>query len=407
MFLLAVVLLISYVDRGNLATAAPLIKQELQLDTAQIGLLLSAFYWTYVACMVPVGWATERFGAHRVLAVGATLWAVATLLTGFAHGLLSLLLLRLALGVGESAVFPASSSLIATHVPVERRGGANGMISFGYLVGPAIGTFVGGWLMQRHGWRPVFLLFGALSLLWLWPWLRYTARTAAVAVRPATLEQMPSYAQILRQRGLWGVSLGHFAGNYNWYFILSFLPLYLVEVRGFSMGTMAGVAGGAYLVNAVSAMLSGWYADRWIRAGRSATVFYKWAMTLSHVVSIGAMAGMLLLPVRESIACLFLYEVFLGFSSPGTFGIGQILAGPLATGRWIGVQNFCGNIAGILAPALSGWMVLATGNYVLAFTVAGLINVLGIFGWGYLLPKVEPIDWSAPARVTRVGPLRS
>ena len=300
-FLVSVILLMNYIDRGNLATAAPLVKTELGLDDSQIGVLLSSFYWTYVAFMIPVGWATERFGAHRVLAVGATLWSLATLFTGFAPGLSTIFLLRLLLGAAESTVFPAVSSLLATHVPLEKRGMANGIMSFGYMVGPAVGTFAGGLLMESWGWRPVFILFGAISLVWVLPWIRFSAGHRPTTQAPASIGAAPSYAQILRQRGLWGASLGHFSSNYNYYFILSFLPLYLVEQRGFSMTEMGQVAGSAYLVNALAALAGGWYMDRWVRAGRSRTVIYKLAMTSSHVISIGAMIGMMLLPVRESI----------------------------------------------------------------------------------------------------------
>ena len=178
-FLVSLILLMNYIDRGNLATAAPLVKTELGLDDGQIGVLLSSFYWTYVAFMIPVGWATERFGAHRVLAVGAALWSVATFLTGFAPGLPTIFLLRLLLGAAESTVFPAVSSLLATHVPLDKRGMANGIMSFGYQVGPAIGTFAGGILMEHWGWRPVFILFGAISLVWVLPWLRFSRGHAA------------------------------------------------------------------------------------------------------------------------------------------------------------------------------------------------------------------------------------
>ena len=116
-------------------------------------------------------------------------------------------------------------------------------------------------------------------------------------------------------------------------------------------------------------------------------------MVVSHAVSIGAMAGMMVLPVEGAIACLFIYEIFLGFCSPATFAIGQTMAGPLATGRWIGIQNFCGNLAGILAPAITGLLVASTGNYTLAFLLACLVNGLGILGWGIILPRVQPVTW--------------
>jgi MFS family permease len=389
--LLAAAVGINYVDRGNLATAAPLIQDELHLSSTQLGFLLSAFFWTYVTAMAPAGWLAERYGARRVLAGGVAIWSVATLLTGLANGLVMLLLLRLLLGLGESTAFPSASKALASEVPVSQLGLANGVLSFGYLVGPAVGTYLGGMLMASFGWRPVFVLFGCLSLLWLWPWLRTPHRAPEKTALVSS--DVPSFARILRQRGLWGASLGHFASNYNFYFILAWLPIYRVKARGFSMATMAAIAGGAYLINAISALLMGWATDSWCRAGRSPDLIYKGVMALSHVATIGCMIGMVLLPINGSIACLFGYEVVCGLSSPGVYAIPQILAGPQAAGRWVGVQNTCGNVAGIIAPALTGMLIDWSGNFVSAFVLAAAINVLGLVGWLFILPRIAPLNW--------------
>ncbi len=389
--LLAAAVGINYVDRGNLATAAPLIQDELHLSSTQLGFLLSAFFWTYVTAMAPAGWLAERYGARRVLAGGVVIWSVATLLTGLANGLIMLLLLRLLLGLGESTAFPSASKALASEVPVSQLGLANGVLSFGYLVGPAIGTYLGGMLMASLGWRPVFVLFGILSLLWLWPWLRTPHRPEVKTT--VVSGDIPSFARILRQRGLWGASLGHFASNYNFYFILAWLPIYLVKARGFSMATMAAIAGGAYLINAISALLMGWATDSWCRAGRSPDLIYKGVMAFSHVATIGCMVGMVLLPINGSIACLFGYEVVCGLSSPGVYAIPQILAGPQAAGRWVGVQNTCGNVAGIIAPAVTGMLIDWSGSFVSAFVLAAAINVLGLVGWLFILPKIAPLNW--------------
>jgi len=396
--LLSAVLFINYVDRGNLATAAPLIQAELHLSNTQLGFLLSAFFYTYVAAMTPVSWLGERYGAHRILGAGVAIWSVATLLTGFAGGFVALLLLRLMLGFGESAAFPCSSKLIAVAIAPPGIGTANGWMAFAYLMGPSIGTIVGGVLMSHFGWRPVFMLFGALSLLWLWPWSRVTVATLPPRGAPSDAGK-PTFTRILRERGLWGASLGHFSSNYNFYFILAWLPEYLVSVRGFSMQVMAGVAGVAYLINAISALVSGWAIDRWVRAGGSISRTYKGVMALSHVISIAAMAGMVLLPVRGSVACLFAYEVVLGLASPGVFAIPQIMAGPTAAGRWVGVQNTCGNVAGILAPLLTGVLVDATGSFASAFALAALVNVLGVVGWVLILPRIAPLRWDTEGAV--------
>jgi len=400
--LIALALLINYVDRGNLATAVPLIQDALHLSNKQLGFLLSAFFYTYVIAMVPLSWVAERYGAHRVLGAGVAVWSVATLLTGFAGGFLSLLVLRLLLGLGESVSFPSSSKLVATAVEPARLGVANGLMAFGYLVGPAVGTVAGGLIMAHYGWRASFVLFGAISLLWLWPWSRVRVKpaqavpsmdmTAAPAATPAA---SPTFGQILGQRGLWGTSIGLFASNYSFYFILSWLPDYLVKARGFSIQSMAVVAGGAYLINAIAALASGWVTDRWVAAGRSASLAYKTTMVVNHVVSIAAMAGMAFLPLRGCIACLFLYEIVLGISSPGVYAISQIMAGPSASGRWVGVQNACGNLAGILAPSITGILIGPQSSFSSAFGLAALVNVLGVLGWAVVLPRVVPLGWAA------------
>ncbi len=401
--LVSVALLINYIDRGNLATAVPLIHDELGLSGTQLGVLLSVFYYSYVLAMVPAGWLGERYGAHRVLAAGIAIWSVATLLTGFATGFWSLLLLRLLLGVGESAGFPCSSQLFATQLRLGQIDMANGVMSFSYLVGPAIGTVLGGLLMPIYGWRAVFVVFGALSLLWIWPLLRTRLQPVAKAADEPSASAGPPFSLILKQRGLWGASLGLFASNYNFYFILAWLPDYLVRERGFSLSVMAAVAGSAYLINAVSALAAGWVVAAWTRSGRSPNTFYKSLMAFSHIVSLGAMIGMTVLPVQGCIACLCLFEIGLGLMSPGVYAIPQIIAGPAATGRWVGVQNGCGNLAGVLAPMLTGILLDATGHFSSAFILAAGLNVLGLIGWLWMLPRIEPLDWSRAALAARVA----
>src|SRR3984885_1491973 len=177
--LVSAALLINYVDRGNLATAVPLIQGELGLSGTQLGFLLSVFYYSYVLAMVPAGWLAERYGAQRVLAAGIAIWSLATLLTGFATGFWPLLLLRLLLGVGESVGFPSTSQLFANQLPFAQVTTAKREYVYMYLVGPAIGTVLSVLLMRIYGWRAVFVMFGAVSLLCIVPILRIRLRPLA------------------------------------------------------------------------------------------------------------------------------------------------------------------------------------------------------------------------------------
>jgi len=404
LLLVTLAVFINYIDRGNLATAAPLMQDELGLSATQLGVLGSAFYYSYVPLMPVAGWFAEHFGPKRVLAAGILLWSLATAFTGLAGGFTALLMLRLLLGVGESVAFPAATKVVAASVPVERLGFANGFMSFGYLIGPAVGTAIGGYLMGWFGWRPVFVLFGLASLLWLWPWLRL--RLPSSAASAAAQSAAPGFPAILSQRALWGASLGHFASNYSYYFIIAWLPFYLVRVRGFSITAMATTASWAYLLNAVAALATGWLTDRWIRNGSTPTRVYKPIMALAQLGSFACMAAMAMLPATGSVAALLVFEFIAGCSYPGLFAIPQIIAGPEATARWVGVQNACGNIAGMVAPVLTGYLVDRTGRFDLAFALAAMVSVVGLIGWVWILPRIAPIDWSAVRGPTAAGTAR-
>jgi len=388
--LLAAVLFLNYVDRGALPTAAHLIQADLHLTSSQLGVLLSAFFWTYATIQVPVGWLAERYGAHRVLAIGLAIWALATMLVGVVSSFLLLLMLRLMLGVGESAGFPCTSKILASAVPTASLGTANGIIAFAYLLGPAVGIFLGGLLIEAYGWRVTFVVFGVSSLLWLWPWSR-----VSVQQRAALSADVATTWMILRQRALWGTGLGHFSSNYTFYFMLSWLPLYLVRERGFSNLEMARLAGSAYLVNAVFAMAGGWAIDRYIARSGSANFGYKLVMGATHLGSIACMLCMAVGPRPVALASIFVYQAVCGVQSPGVFAIPQILAGPAATARWVGIQNTLGNLAGILAPALTGFIVEWTGHFTLAFVFAAAVGVLGFVGWVFMVPRIREINWEA------------
>ncbi len=393
--LLALAVFINYVDRGNLATAAPLIGKELKLSNTQIGLLLSAFFWTYTPGQILSGWLAEKINAYRTLALGLAIWSLATALSGIASGFFALIVLRLVLGLGESAAFPCSSKLLAEHLPRHRLGAANGLIGVGLALGPAFGTYGGGTIMAHFGWRPVFLLFGVASMLWLVPWLLATRR-ASVAADTDARESAPSFFAILMKPDAWGASLGHFSANYAFYFVISWLPLYLMNARGFSASEMAEIGGVIYVVYAISAHLTGRISDWWMRRGASDTLVRK---TFSVTAHIGVAISMLACAIGSpavSIGSLLLAGIFFGFNTPTIYAVGQTLAGPRAGGKWIALQNCVGNAAGIVAPLVTGFIVDRTGQFGLAFLVAGAVSLAGAIGWGVIIRRVEPVAW-APA----------
>ena len=163
--LLGISVFINYIDRGNLSIAAPMLKDELRISATQLGILLSAFFWTY-ACLQPIaGWLVDRVNVNWVIAGGFFLWSAATAATGLVRTFSMLFALRLLLGIGESVAYPSYSKIIALNFPEEHRGLANSVISAGLVLGPGMGMLVGGTLMGRFGWRPEMCIRDRLTAM--------------------------------------------------------------------------------------------------------------------------------------------------------------------------------------------------------------------------------------------------
>jgi MFS family permease len=402
--LLTLAAFINYVDRGNLATAGPLIQGELGLSNTQLGLLLSAFFWSYVPGQLPAGWLAERLDARRLLAAGLALWALATVLTGLAGGFLTLLMVRVMLGAGEAVMFPASFKILAREVLEEQRGRANGLLAAGLSFGSAFGTLFGGLLMAWLGWRAVFILFGCASLVWLWPWLR-TPRRGAVQHEHAT-GVGPSALALLRRRELWGSCLGHFCEAYALYLVLSWLPLYLVKMRGFSVAEMAPLGAAVYALFGVASLLSGWLSDRWLASGVSINRVRKTAFVGGFAGLAACMSGCASGGPLGSLLAMAGCGICFGIIMTALYATAQTLAGPAAAGRWMGVQNFFGNLAGIIAPVVTGIVVDRTGTFYFGFLIAAVFALIGMFAYGVIVPRIEPIDWrtAEPARWLPAAP---
>lgn len=390
--LLGAALMINYVDRGTISTASPLIKSEFSLDAVQMGWLLSAFFATYVLSQPIMGILIDRLGAARVLAAGFTLWSIGTFLAGLSAGLMTLVALRLVMGVGESVCYPSGFSLISQRVTDGHRARATAIMQVGSVVGPALGAFVGGWVMIRYGWRAMFMALGLTSLLWLIPWSREVRIS-----RPVTAERAadrPRWVDIVRQRALWGTVLGNFCSNYGFYFVFTWVPLYLVDERGLSLDAMKNVQSLIYVMDSASILATGWLIDWWIRRGATASMAYKTALSLSAA---GVGASLLFLSgagAAAGAALLLATGLADGLNSPSVGALTQRFAGPFATGRWMGTQNAISNTAGILAPSITGYLVKYNGgHYTVALWVTGAVALLGLIAWIFVVPPVEPVDW--------------
>jgi len=396
LFLLCLSVLINYIDRSNLSIAAPLIKDELHISGSQLGTLLSAFFWIYALMQIPAGWLVDRFDVKWVFATGFFLWSAATAVTGVLHGFAALLIIRVILGIGESVAFPSYSKILATYFDRSRRGSANSLIIAGLALGPALGMLAGGTAVGRFGWRPFFLALGLAAMLWLVPWFLWMPRHERTSVVSAS--GRPGYLHVLAQRSAWGTCLGQAAINYYLYFLVTWLPFYLVRGKHLSMNTMARYGGLVFLMSATSAAIWGKLSDRWVKSGTSATVVCKASMGLGCG---GIGVALALTAVTEGYSffvMLALTGMFLGISGCHSWAIPQALAGPHMVGRWTGLQNFIGNLGGAVSPLLTGFLLDRTGSFHIPFFITAVVAWVGALSWTLIVGPIEPVDWEGVAR---------
>jgi MFS family permease len=387
--LLGTAVFLNYVDRGAISIAAPKMKDELGLSPEAYGLAFSAFFWIYAPVQLFAGWLCDRFSVYKLLAVGILVWAGSTLLMGFAGGFASLLVLRVMLGVGESISFPGSSKIIARHVPSDRRGIANAAVAAGIAFGPAVGTLVGGTILGALGWRWIFIAFGLATLVWLVPWQR-TVRDLPTTGHQDEGARVPM-ARLLSKWPLWSMAIVHALGNYCFYFLLAWLPLFLTKSRGFSIAEMTFLATLGYAVQGVCALAYGHFSDLWTRSGRSEAVCRRWMMVASQMlaaIAVFALAyaydamiiGILLCLAGAASAALSL----------NIYAVAQMFAGPRASGSWVGFQNALGNVSGVVCPIITGIVVQRSG-YDAAFLLTAAVAAVGALWWAVGVPKIEQV----------------
>ena len=392
--LLAISGFLNYFDRSNLAVGATDIQRSLHLSDYNLGLLQSAFFWLYAAMQFLgiAGWLVDRFHVCWILAAGFLVWSMATALTGIAQGFAMIFALRLLLGIGESIAYPSYSRILANYFQ-EHRGLANAAIDCGTKMGPALGTLIGGMLMIRYGWRPFFIGLGFASLLWLLPWTAWMPRGAAVATRQDHAG-IPATWQILSKRAAWATAFGLFCSNYFWYFLLTWLPHYLESERRFSKSRMTWLATSAYFSIGFMSMLSGWYSDRLIARGWSVDLVRKGLSAIGLLLSTTIVGVAMTRDDRTAMAFLLFACLSFGIYTPHIYAMTQALAGTRASGKWTGLQNGFGNLAGVAAPWFTGWVKQQTGHFFWAFAAAASVVVAGAFFWVFGVKKIEPVEWT-------------
>ena len=388
-----------YAQRGTLSIAAPFMIRELGINTETMGLMLSAFSWCYCFMQVPSGWFVDRFGVRRAYAYGFAVWSIACALTGAVRNIAVIMFFRTTMGVGQSVVFPASARTVANWFPDTERGLVNSSYLIGVRWGQALVNAVGVALIGRYGWRVFFVLSGLVPVLWVLPWTlslrRWESPRANVDVKTSGSERFTfaSSFGLLRHRTVLGTFLGFFAYDYVWFVFVYWLPGYLRLERHFTPAQMAFHSSVPFLVMSIVIVVSGVVTDRLIAAGFGELLVRKTFIAIGFVIAMAIVPAGLVENNAASVWLLMISLCGIGVAAPNTWSMTQACCTKRLVGTVSGLQNFGGNIGGIIAPWLTGAIAHRTGSFVPAFVVCGVFLVGGIFAYCLLMnEKIESPD---------------
>src|SRR5712664_1379275 len=269
--LLFTAMLISYVHRSALSVAAPFISKDLNLSKAEMGVLLSSFFWVYAFMQMPAGWIVDRFGVRRAYSRGFIFWSLASALTGLGVGMASLLGLRIATGAGQAITFPASSRACANWFPQRERGTVTGVYLTGVRLGAALVSWIGAYFLARYSWKLFFLIIGLAPLIWLLPWNKFLGKWETRATEPSSSQtNRTSFLEsllLLRYRSVFGIFLGFFAYDYAWYVFLTWLPSYLKDERKFTTSEMGVYSATPLVAMSLIIIIAGTLSDWLVKRG--------------------------------------------------------------------------------------------------------------------------------------------
>jgi MFS transporter, ACS family, D-galactonate transporter len=377
--LLTLGVIIAYTDRINLSAALPAIRMSFPLSAEAAGILLSAFFWAYTLLQTPAGWVVDRFGLKWPYAAALLVWSLVTAGSALATSLAGLIAVRIVLGAGEAIVIPASMRYIREHFAERERGLPMGVLMSGTKYGPAIGAPIATYLVLGYGWRWMFILNGALCILWLLPWLFLVSdkKSHAIAAEDSGRKAV-SWGALLASPLIWGTCVATFCYMYFVYFCMTWMPTYFNARFGLSLTASGWYTFMSFAGTGTVAIWAGWAADRAIARGGNPVTVRKVFTIAGFVLAFTAVFG----AFSSSTAVTLFLAVFslsgLGLATANYWALTQTLTPRSVSGRVAGIQNTAANMAGIAAPWITGLLVQKTGNFNAPLIAIGFWLLVGI-----------------------------
>jgi MFS family permease len=388
---------INYMDRSALGVVAQAVRGEFSLSPVQMGFLFSSFLWTYVIFLLPIGILLDRFTARNINAIGITFWSLAMMATAGVWSFGTLIVARMVMGAGEATSIPSCGRIVREWMPAQERGVANAFWSAGSFLGPAIGAIITASITAAWGWRSAFVILGALGFVWLacnliWfdrpekvSWLSEDERKKIVSERSAgTPDEVGIHgnpaviAELLRSPSMWGTMIAQAAGIYTLYLLLFWLPSYLQDTKHLTIMKTGLYTAVPWAIAVPVSIVLGLVSDRLLK---------------NHTLLAGGRRGMVILCVLLSATLAFVpftndTTTILALFALSLSGINAAISLNLSlvtdlvhrardVGKAIGLCILAGNLCGLIAPIVTGYVVSGLGSYDWALWIAGILLAIG------------------------------
>ena len=408
-WLLALGVMISYLDRVNISVGQQALHQRFGLTTVSFGYLLGAYSWTYAMLQLPSGVFLDRFGLRRVGVVSSFLWSAATFATAASRSVVSLFSSRLLLGVGESPIFPLSAAAVGYWFPEKERGLPTAMFDAAAKFSPAVGIPFVGLLLIHFGWRFSFAFTGVLSLLYfalfariycnpaddphLSPAERAYIQSGEKASKEVSAPSSYPLGYLLRQRKILGAMFGFATYNYSFYLLLTWLPSYAVAGLHLTLAHAVWAASVPwFFAGIVDIFVGGWLVDALIRKGHDAARVRRRVLLMGMVCGLGVAGPAFTHHPVPALLSLCVGIGGLSAAAPVGWTLPGILVPNSSTGKVGGIMNFGSQISAIIAPVITGYLTSWTHTFAAAFALAGFLLLLGTISYAFLLGKIQRID---------------
>ncbi len=411
--LLLIATIINYVDRVNISIAAPFMAKDLGLDKVEMGLIFSAFAWTYAFALVPAGFIADRFGSRFTYGASLISWSAVTVCQGMVGGFASLFGLRLAIGAMEAPAFPANSRAVTVWFPARERGMASSIYVCGQYLGTALFTGLLLWLATTYDWRHVFYSTGIIGIVFGIAWL-YLYRDPMNCKKVSKEElayiedggglvkssqernkfKWAQIAELLKYRQVWAICLGKFASTSALYFFLTWFPTYLIEERHLTMVKVGIFAVLPFIGATVGVLLAGFIADWMIRRGYSLSFSRKLPLVVGSALGMSIMLVNFTDSNEVCIALLTIAFFAQGIASSSWAAVSEIAPKELI-GLTGGITSLAANIGGIVTPIVIGQILHVTGNFAWAFWFIGGVACVGTLSYSLLLGRIYRIELKA------------